>query len=271
MFRMHAIKPNKIVTRVLTVKPTEYSAPENKQKDIILLVEIEEKYNYGDGSVYEAQLDVRYELLSVRGSRERHTFDAHYRRNYQGTGGEVCITGKLHAASVFLDPIQIRGRRIGTYLMNEVIKWAKQWPLADVKPIRLSSNQAGVTHEFSTERRNRFYEQFGIEFDYLDPLTKASGRSKPMNVNQLKEVNSWEKNIEQHPISDYLPRLLQHVETLARERAALQDSVRQFRERAVKSTEAIGRRGWKVFRYTSLFWLVAVLVFLANNNDLIHL
>lgn len=270
MCRMHAIKQNKKVTRVLTAKPTEHSALENKQKDFLILVEIEEKYNHDDGSIYEAQLDVRYELLSSRMSWEKHTFDAHYRRDYVGTGGQVCITGKLHAASVFLDPPPIRGRRIGTYLMNEVIRWAKQWPSADVKQIKLSSNQAGATHEFNTERRNRFYKRFGIEFDYAEPLTKASGRSKAMKASQLQEVNSWEKNIEEHPISDYISQLLKQVETLKYERDNLRDSATHLRKWTVESAEAIGRRGWKVFLYTSFFWLVSLLIFWAINKGLIH-
>ncbi|MBM5571095.1 MULTISPECIES: hypothetical protein [Deefgea] len=268
---MYAIKPNKIVTRVLTVKPTEHCAPKDKEKNIILLVEMEEKYHYDNGAICEAKLDIRYGLLTSYEPWKMHAFDAHYQRSYQGEGGNVCITGTLQASSVFLDPSEIRGNRIGTYLMNEVVMWAKQWPLADVKPITLLSNQAGKSHEFCTERRNRFYERFGIAFEYAEPSNKESGYSKPMKANQLKEVESWQQNIKQQPLSDYLPKLFHELRSLEMEHAYVQKRVRESQKRAEKAEQEIGRRAWMVFYCTTVFFVAMFLGFWVNNKILINL
>lgn len=225
------------------------------------MVEIEKKYNYHDGSVYEAQLFVHYELIPVTGKRthEKHVFDAHYRRFFDGTGGDICITGKLHAATVFLDPPHIRGRRVGTFLMNEVVKWAKQWPSADVMPIRVKREQAGTSFEFHTERRNHFYERFGIVFVFDDEQTKVSGRSQAMKASQLQEVNSWKKNIAEQPASDYIFQLLRQLDIVNRERDDLAASNIRLREWHKKADENASKRGGKAYLYKALFWLSVAL------------
>lgn len=55
-------------------------------------------------------------------------------------------------------------------MMNEIVKWAKQWPEANILKITLGEGDA---YDENMERRNRFYEQFGIEFNYHDESRKT--------------------------------------------------------------------------------------------------
>ncbi|MDN2709847.1 hypothetical protein O0880_10515 [Janthinobacterium sp. SUN118] len=88
--------------------------------------------------------------------------------------------------------------------MNEIVTWAKQWPEASILPIQLLEGQA---YEKNKDRRNRFYERFGIEFDYADD-DKRAGKSKPMRAAQLLNVNSWEENIDELDLHGYVTFLL---------------------------------------------------------------
>jgi hypothetical protein len=72
-------------------------------------------------------------------------------------------------------------------------------------------------------RRNGFYEQFGIIFDYADPEHRA-GHSRPMRAEALIPVETWKRNIVEHRMFDYLAEVLyaeEHAtsELQARERA----------------------------------------------------
>jgi len=92
------------------------------------------------------------------------------------------------------------GNRIGTYLMNEIVAWAKKHPDASVDCISLSSNQSSDDNKL---RRNNFYEQFKIEFEYADDEHK-SGISKPMLAGQLETTDAWEKNIKEHDVQEFI-------------------------------------------------------------------
>ncbi len=71
-------------------------------------------------------------------------------------------SGALSEGAIFLNlPTKFEGQHIGTYMLNEIVLLAKQWQGAKVDSIKLISGQA---HGDNKERRNRFYEQFGLEF-----------------------------------------------------------------------------------------------------------
>lgn len=106
---------------------------------------------------------------------------------------------------VFLDPEELRGYRVGTYLMSQIVLWVQRWPDAEVRDIELMIGQAYVENKL---RRNRFYEQFGLVFDYSDGENKV-GRSRPMLARQLTPVDTWQKNITERLVTDYLADLLQ--------------------------------------------------------------
>lgn len=50
--------------------------------------------------------------------------------------------------------------------MNEIVEWVQHWPEESVDGIKLLARQA---KDDNKARRNWFYEQFGLVFDYIDP------------------------------------------------------------------------------------------------------
>ena len=82
-------------------------------------------------------------------------------------------------------------------------------------------------------RRNWFYEQFGLVFDYTDPEHRE-GRSRPMLAGALVKVETWKQNITEHRMLDYLAAVL-----YAEERAT---SELQARDRACAQLIAEQRR-----------------------------
>lgn len=102
---------------------------------------------------------------------------------------------------VRLDLEGLEGQRIGTYLMNEVVQWLKQWPDAEINPIELMS--AHALDNTSKIRRNRFYERFGISFDFTDESQKV-GKSRPMTASELQTVDTWRQNIREVRFDTYL-------------------------------------------------------------------
>ncbi|BFG81758.1 hypothetical protein PTKU46_97920 [Paraburkholderia terrae] len=61
----------------------------------------------------------------------------------------------------------------------------------------------GQAYKRNTARRNRFYEQFGFTFDYLDAQHRA-GMSHPVKVRDLKAVESGKDNIAERRVFDFL-------------------------------------------------------------------
>lgn len=58
-----------------------------------------------------------------------------------------------------------RGKHIGTWCQNEVVRWVKALPPGCFTPIRLSVTE-GLDPD-NRVRRSRFYEQFGVVFEWL--------------------------------------------------------------------------------------------------------
>ncbi|RBH51717.1 hypothetical protein C3F00_033385, partial [Pseudomonas sp. MWU13-2860] len=152
-------------TRIYLLDVFDRQQPDAGPIAQLLVEQVENSVSDGRGGPpLEVGLQLFYEVVwrhDFRGPAGKGHFQASYRR---GFGGEeiISLTGSRGASgTVFLDPEPMRGQRIGTYLMNEVVNWAQRWPEADVHPIRLNSNQG---YEENRARRNRFYEQFGIVF-----------------------------------------------------------------------------------------------------------
>lgn len=120
----------------------------------------------------------------------------------QGFGGVSITSSSLSSGGyVVVDPPRLRGGRLGTYLMNEIVSWAKQWPDTPVCEVTLRSGDAIDLH--SRLRRNRFYEGFGLEFDYSD-TDKSTGVLRPMLARSLNEVTTWTQTITEYHLLDYL-------------------------------------------------------------------
>lgn len=205
---------NRTFIKLLAVEPNQYSVT---KEPLLILVKTEEYYNNYNSSVYSAEIRITHRVLKPERfiGHSIQQFCASYGQT--SSGGEVVLTAPMGGGrSVFLDPPAIRGSRVGTYLMNILVQWAKQWPDADISSIHLLENQAGNSADFHTERRNRFYEQFNIEFSYTDPETKESGFSKPMKALSLTEVDTWKDYITEHEVHDYLVSMHKELDSAAR-------------------------------------------------------
>ncbi|WP_418647385.1 GNAT family N-acetyltransferase [Thauera butanivorans] len=179
-----------------------------------LFVQRQENYRRDDrdGQMYEASIRLSYQTIEPKHSlrsRISGSFEGSYSRGFREGEASVSLIG----GALFLDPAELRGQRIGTYLMNEIVVWAQQWPEAKVRPIKLLSGQA---EEENRDRRNRFYERFGLVFAYSDPEHRE-GVSKSMPVKKLTPVTSWEVNIRERYPREYLAELLYERERMVME------------------------------------------------------
>ena len=76
---------------------------------------------------------------------------------------------------VFEDVIlntELRGRGLGSFLLNTVITAAKQWPTAEIKQMTWSREDEG-----NFERRKKFYDNFNIDFHPVNEVNTISHRS----------------------------------------------------------------------------------------------
>lgn len=172
-----------------------------------LLIEREEQYEYDDnGKVSKAIIRIWYERLEPARlfsdePRRNLCFEGSYHA-WRAAHGCVSLTStSLGHGAVYLDLDSLEGHRIGTYLMNEVVSWAQQWPEAEVHPVELLATQSiDAANKF---RRNRFYTQFGLCFDFRDTEGRA-GMSAPITVARLNTVETWRLNIHEQPLDDAL-------------------------------------------------------------------
>ena len=177
--------------RILVLEIKDKDRPDDKALGWVL-VEREETYRRDprDGTIYEASIRLSYQRITAKFSHRdggKGRLDGSYSRNFNA----VSLTStSMSKGAVFLDLPGLDGQRIGTYLMNEIVQWVQQWPEATVNGIELL---AGQGHGDNKARRNWFYEQFGLVFDYTDPEHRE-GRSRPMLAGALVKVETWKQN-----------------------------------------------------------------------------
>lgn len=97
-------------------------------------------------------------------------------------------TVKMTNGYLVIEDPSLRGWRIASYCFNHFVVWAKRnYSDRDLSPIKLEIGDAQNRH--NRLRRNRFYEQFGIEFGYADKdgMPNAIGASKSMKIGALIE------------------------------------------------------------------------------------
>jgi len=170
-----------------------------------LFVHREESYQHDDRNmqIYKASISLSYQTIEPKHSLRSPvsgSFNANYSRGFRE--GEASVS--LVNSALYFNPAELRGQRIGTYLMNEIVVWAQQWPETWVSSIKLLSGQA---EDDNLARRNRFYERFGLVFVYSDPEHRE-GVSTPMPAKELTPVTSWEANIRERDPREYLAELL---------------------------------------------------------------
>lgn len=121
--------------------------------------------------------------------------------------------------------------------MSEIVTWAKQWPTASVDSVKLLEGQARSS--VNKARRNRFYEQFGLIFNF-GGTDGTAGYSLPMTVNELdtsEAVEAWKKNIKVHDAFEFMSAMVDERKRLtfdlkgAHRIVERQREVRQMAER----------------------------------------
>jgi GNAT superfamily N-acetyltransferase len=210
--------------RILVLEIRDKDRPQDEAQGWVV-VEREEIYRRDprDGTLYEASIRLSYQRITAKFSHReggKGRFDGSYSRSFNSVS---LTSSSMSKGAVFLDLPGLNGQRIGTYLMNEIVQWVQQWPEATVNSIELLAGQA---HGENKTRRNWFYEQFGLIFDYTDSEHRE-GRSRPMPAGALTKVETWKQNIAEHRMIDYLGTVLyaeKHatLELQARDRACAQ-------------------------------------------------
>lgn len=190
-----------------------------------LLIERQEviRRDERDGSIYEASIRISYERVEPKhGYRVpgKGYFSGGYSRGFSGDPSVSLTSETTSKGAVFLDPQDLQGHRVGTYLMNEIVTWVRQWPEATVRSVELLEGQA---HGENKARRNRFYEQFGLVFDYRDP-DHREGSSLPMYASALTPVETWKANIRERDVREFIGEVIydhdrMRLELTQRERA----------------------------------------------------
>lgn len=135
----------------------------------------------------EDRITIYFERITGKENSKFYFTASHTYRDFPDSKKEII---SLTGGSVSIHNSLYRGQRIGTWMMNEIVKWAKQWPDANILKITLGEGDA---YDENMERRNRFYEQFGIEFNYHDESRKT-GASRSMKAHKLNTVDFWDKN-----------------------------------------------------------------------------
>ncbi len=213
---------------VLEVRPR--NEPKNAEPASWLLVERNIDFRHdAQGALLDASICVSCQPITARYSRDGRS-KSHFHGGYTcAFNGMVSLTANSLTTGgyVVLEDTDLRGHRIGTFLMNEIVQWVQQWPDATVRTVRLLSGDA---HGDNKERRNRFYEQLGLEFDYDDSEHKQ-GSSRPMLAMQLKRVETWKENVTVHSMHDYLANVLHEKERnsleLMQRNRAVKDLIRE--------------------------------------------
>lgn len=160
-----------------------------------------------DGSIYEASIRISYERVDPKhGYRVpgKGYFSGGYSRGFSGDPSVSLTSETTSKGAVFLDPQDLQGHRVGTYLMNEIVTWVRQWPDATVRSVELLEGQS---HGENKARRNRFYEQFGLVFDYRDP-DHREGLSRPMRAEALTPVETWKANMRELDAREFIGEVL---------------------------------------------------------------
>lgn len=194
-----AIKPRILVLEVMDRL--------GKTKDPVVHIAVERDDSIEkdpSGTVTRARLTLNYRVIDEDGNAGESQGGS-FCGSYCSTSQSISLTSlNLMSGAVFLDPPYIQGHRVGTYLMNEIVAWAKQWPLARVNSIILNASQADKDNKL---RRNRFYEQFNLTFEYTDDNREA-GSSLTIPASELMTVTTWGENIREWPVHQFIGHLL---------------------------------------------------------------
>jgi len=119
--------------------------------------------------------ELRFSVMEYGNDRQGFPYLGSFGGRLQCTDMNGVHHYKITDGSMYL-PEDYRDLSIGTWCQNEVIRWVKSLPPGLIVPISLSENDAST--ESRKNLRNRFYEQFGIEFAWSANVAPGvAGRS----------------------------------------------------------------------------------------------
>lgn len=234
-----------------------------------LLIERQEvlRRDERDGSIYEASIRISYERIEPKHSHRvpgAGYFSGGYSRGFSGEPSVSLTSETTSKGAVFLDPQDLQGHRVGTYLMNEIVTWVRQWPDAVVRSVELLEGQS---HGENKVRRNRFYEQFGLVFDYRDPEHRE-GSSLPMYASAITPVETWKANIRERDVREFIGEVIydhdrMRLELTQRERAvgSLLSDIKRAEARPIRW--ALQRLWWRYSQTVFVSLLLSGLAALA--------
>lgn len=220
-----------------SLQPLAYAALELKPHSphalpvwVALERDIQVVWSHDRTSIEEASIRLSFERCDSARMHHGPIDTADFYGHYDARKQRVSITGRrLGAGAVYL-PEDLRGLHLGSFAMSEVVRWAKQWPHAQVESISLAPGDA---YPENRQRRNRLYEQFGIVFDYDDDR-RSAGRSRPMRAGDLSDCDTWRAWVAEHPLLEAFAKQVQRGDDAERKT--------RFRQRAVENLS--GRLDW---------------------------
>lgn len=154
-------------------------------------------------------------------------------------------TVKLTNGEVMVKLYDLHGLHIGTYLFHKVVHWAKGFdPGCRVVPISLSRVDAKDPE--NKKRRNRFYENFGLRFNYrsengIEDAEGASDRS--LTVGDLIAYQNW-PNIRACHWLDGFKAMAYAFDKLRRDRRANLSQIRFMKRQATMKDRWLLRLSW---------------------------
>lgn len=155
-----------------------------------------------NGEVEQARIELRYARIggweTDSRSEAKGSMSAGYSRRLNTVSlAKDKVDGTTGAVFLTMQGGIPRGVRIGTYLMNEIVVWAKHWPDAKVQHIALVPGQA--VDDDDRQTRNAFWRKFGLTL-HFDDADERGGHSLPMKASELTPCRTWTANIAVIPL-----------------------------------------------------------------------
>jgi GNAT superfamily N-acetyltransferase len=181
-------------------------------------------WNANHTEVLEAGIRLSFEQCDEDRPRSGQVPAAVFCGYHDGHSQRTSLTGgHLGRGSIYI-PEGWRGRHLGTFAMSAVVRWAQQWPAAAIEPITLADGDGDPENK---DRRNRFYEQFGLRFTYDDEDRRAGG-SLPITAADLVDSSAWEGRVEEHRFLETFAKHLDRGNTAERDLAWQTNEVRKL-------------------------------------------
>lgn len=131
----------------------------------------------------------------------------------RGKAASDVTIGTVHFSDgyIVVEPPWI-GLRIGTYMMNHLVVWAKEnYPDSIPVGIRLGINQAGIDNK---ERRNRFYAIFGFKFKWDDDERREAHLDSELRIYNLNTTEKWKERITEFSFEDGMKEIFYESENI---------------------------------------------------------